>query len=228
MPVRMVPCPAGGHSHGRPVPDRTPRYHPRPPPAARAHPRPHRRPLPRRRRGPRRSPVLGGHRPVQPRPWRRPGPRPRLPPPEDPATSAVSEIFRAIDRDAFAAALGAWAQRRQADGTAIALDGTTLKSSRAGGPGGLRPGGLRPRRRAGSPDGGQSGGCWSWGACASPRGRRARRSCMASPAWGAGSRRGAAPGAGAGPLWRIGNGLPFVGDVTLGEGACRVRRGSAP
>jgi hypothetical protein len=49
-----------------------------------------------------------------------------------PAKSTLSEIFRAIDRDAFEAALRAWVQGRPADGDAIALDGKALKGSRAG------------------------------------------------------------------------------------------------
>ena len=49
-----------------------------------------------------------------------------------PAKSTFSEIFRAIDRDAFEAALGAWAQGRQGDAEAIALDGKALKGSRDG------------------------------------------------------------------------------------------------
>jgi hypothetical protein len=49
-----------------------------------------------------------------------------------PAKSTLCEIFRAIDRDAFEAALAAWAQGRPADGDAIALDGKTLKGSRDG------------------------------------------------------------------------------------------------
>jgi len=49
-----------------------------------------------------------------------------------PAKSTLSEIFRAIDRDAFEAALAAWAQGRQAEGDAIALDGKSLKGSRDG------------------------------------------------------------------------------------------------
>jgi hypothetical protein len=49
-----------------------------------------------------------------------------------PAKSTLSEIFRALDRDAFEAALRAWAQGRQADAPAIALDGKALKGSRDG------------------------------------------------------------------------------------------------
>ena len=49
-----------------------------------------------------------------------------------PAKSTLSEIFRALDRDAFEAALAAWVRGRQADGDAIALDGKALKGSRAG------------------------------------------------------------------------------------------------
>jgi DDE_Tnp_1-associated/Transposase DDE domain len=48
-----------------------------------------------------------------------------------PAKSTLSEIFRAIDRDAFEAALRAWAQGRPGGG-AIALDGKTLRGSRDG------------------------------------------------------------------------------------------------
>jgi len=49
-----------------------------------------------------------------------------------PAQSTLSEIFRAIDRDAFEAALRAWGQGRPADGDALAVDGKALKGSRAG------------------------------------------------------------------------------------------------
>jgi hypothetical protein len=49
-----------------------------------------------------------------------------------PAKSTLSEIFRAIDLDAFEAALRAWIQGRLVAGEAIALDGKTLKGSRAG------------------------------------------------------------------------------------------------
>ncbi len=49
-----------------------------------------------------------------------------------PAKSTLSEIFRALDRDAFEAVLRTWIQSRQADGEAIALDGKTLKGSRDG------------------------------------------------------------------------------------------------
>jgi DDE_Tnp_1-associated/Transposase DDE domain len=49
-----------------------------------------------------------------------------------PAKSTLSEIFRAIDPDAFEAALRAWIQGRPAGGDAIALDGKTLKGSRDG------------------------------------------------------------------------------------------------
>jgi DDE family transposase len=49
-----------------------------------------------------------------------------------PAKSTLSEIFRALDRDAFEAALGAWAQGRQGDTEAVALDGKALKGSRDG------------------------------------------------------------------------------------------------
>jgi hypothetical protein len=50
-----------------------------------------------------------------------------------PAKSTLSEIFRALDIDAFEAALRAWAQGRQGDGgEAIALDGKALKGSRDG------------------------------------------------------------------------------------------------
>ena len=49
-----------------------------------------------------------------------------------PAKSTLSEIFRALDRDAFEAALAAWAQGRQGDAEAIALDGKALRGSRDG------------------------------------------------------------------------------------------------
>jgi hypothetical protein len=49
-----------------------------------------------------------------------------------PAKSTFSEIFRAIDLDAFEAALRAWVQGRLTDAEAIAIDGKTLKGSRAG------------------------------------------------------------------------------------------------
>jgi DDE_Tnp_1-associated/Transposase DDE domain len=50
-----------------------------------------------------------------------------------PAKSTLSEIFRALDIDAFEAALAAWAQGRSADGEgAIAIDGKALKGSRDG------------------------------------------------------------------------------------------------
>ncbi len=49
-----------------------------------------------------------------------------------PAKSTLSEIFRAIDLDAFEAALRAWMQGQRAGGEAIAIDGKTLHGSRAG------------------------------------------------------------------------------------------------
>jgi hypothetical protein len=49
-----------------------------------------------------------------------------------PAKSTLSELFRAIDLDAFESALRLWMQTRQADGATIALDGKTLKGSRHG------------------------------------------------------------------------------------------------
>jgi hypothetical protein len=49
-----------------------------------------------------------------------------------PAKSTFSEIFRAIDLDAFEAALGAWVRGRLADDEAVAVDGKTLKGSRDG------------------------------------------------------------------------------------------------
>jgi DDE_Tnp_1-associated len=50
-----------------------------------------------------------------------------------PAKSTLSEIFRAIDRDAFEAALRQWARARLADGIeVIAIDGQTLKGSSDG------------------------------------------------------------------------------------------------
>ncbi len=50
-----------------------------------------------------------------------------------PAKSTLSEIFRALDIEAFEAALRAWTQGRPGDdGQAIALDGKTLKGSRSG------------------------------------------------------------------------------------------------
>jgi len=49
-----------------------------------------------------------------------------------PAKSTLSEVFRAIDRDAFEAALRAWVPGRQPDGDAITLDGKALKGSRDG------------------------------------------------------------------------------------------------
>lgn len=49
-----------------------------------------------------------------------------------PAKSTLSEIFRALDLDAFEAALRAWAQGRPAAGEALAIDGKTLRGSRAG------------------------------------------------------------------------------------------------
>ena len=49
-----------------------------------------------------------------------------------PAKSTFSEIFRAIDLEAFEAALQAWIQARLRDDQAIALDGKTLKGSRDG------------------------------------------------------------------------------------------------
>jgi hypothetical protein len=49
-----------------------------------------------------------------------------------PAKSTLSEIFRAIDRDAFEAALAAWARGRPGGGEAVALDGKALRGSRDG------------------------------------------------------------------------------------------------
>jgi predicted transposase YbfD/YdcC len=49
-----------------------------------------------------------------------------------PAKSTLSEIFRAIDLDAFEAALRAWMQTPPATGRAMAIDGKTLKGSRDG------------------------------------------------------------------------------------------------
>src|SRR5690349_22584872 len=50
-----------------------------------------------------------------------------------PAKSTLSEIFRALDIDAFEAALRAWAQGRSgAGGDSIALDGKALAGSRDG------------------------------------------------------------------------------------------------
>jgi predicted transposase YbfD/YdcC len=49
-----------------------------------------------------------------------------------PAKSTLSEIFRAIDPDAFEAALRRWAQGRAGGGEALALDGKALTGSRAG------------------------------------------------------------------------------------------------
>ena len=49
-----------------------------------------------------------------------------------PAKSTLSEIFRALDRDAFEAALRAWVQGRPAAGGAIAIDGKALRGSRDG------------------------------------------------------------------------------------------------
>jgi predicted transposase YbfD/YdcC len=49
-----------------------------------------------------------------------------------PAKSTFSEIFRALDLDAFEAALRVWLQGRCGAGGAIALDGKTLKGSRDG------------------------------------------------------------------------------------------------
>jgi hypothetical protein len=50
-----------------------------------------------------------------------------------PAKSTLSETVRALDTDAFEAALRAWAQGRWADGgEATAIDGKTLKGSRDG------------------------------------------------------------------------------------------------
>lgn len=49
-----------------------------------------------------------------------------------PAKSTLSEIFRAIDMDALEAVLRVWMQGRGVPGAAIALDGKTLKGSRAG------------------------------------------------------------------------------------------------
>jgi hypothetical protein len=47
-----------------------------------------------------------------------------------PAKSTFSEIFRALDLDAFEAALGRWMQSRPDAGDALAIDGKTLKGSR--------------------------------------------------------------------------------------------------
>jgi DDE_Tnp_1-associated/Transposase DDE domain len=49
-----------------------------------------------------------------------------------PAKSTLSEIFRAIDVEAFEAALCAWMQGRSSQAPRIALDGKTLKGSRDG------------------------------------------------------------------------------------------------
>jgi len=50
-----------------------------------------------------------------------------------PVKSTLSEIFRAIDREAFEATLSAWVRGRLADtGEAIAIDGKTLKGSAHG------------------------------------------------------------------------------------------------
>lgn len=49
-----------------------------------------------------------------------------------PTKSTFSEIFRAIDLDAFEAALGLWMQGRSATAETLALDGKTLRGSRNG------------------------------------------------------------------------------------------------
>jgi predicted transposase YbfD/YdcC len=49
-----------------------------------------------------------------------------------PAKSTLSEIFRALDRDAFEAALRAWVQGRSAAEEALAIDGKVLRGSRDG------------------------------------------------------------------------------------------------